>query len=296
MKVDLTKNNLIGYIFTIGAASLWGFGGCVAKFAFNSSIDPLLFVKIRLALSFSLLFIYLYFFNRKHILIDKSDISYFLILGVFGMSTMQLFYLMAIKYTNVSTAVFLQYTSPVLMALYLYFFERNPISIPKVIAILLSLTGGACFVTNMTETSLKFQGLLYGMLAALGMAFISVHGRKSLKKYSPLTLILYSSGFAAIFINIITPFDTTIFSLPKSTWFILIYFSIFSTLIPYFLYFKGVSIISPTNAGITACLEPFIASIVAFFWLKEGLTILQIIGGTLIVSGVITLQKFDKLS
>ncbi|WP_267894124.1 DMT family transporter [Thermodesulfobium acidiphilum] len=286
---------MIGYIFTIGAASLWGFGGCVAKFAFNKSIDPLLFVKIRLVMSFSILFIYLYFFNRKHILIDKSDILYFLILGIFGMSTMQLFYLMAIKYTNVSTAVFLQYTSPVLMALYLYFFEKNLISIPKVMAISLSLIGGACFAANMAETSLKFQGFFYGILAALGMAFISVYGRKSLKKYSPLTLILYSSGFAAIFINIITPFDITIFSLSKSTWLILVYFSIFSTLIPYFLYFKGVSIISPTNAGITACLEPFIASIVAFFWLKENLTTLQIIGGILIVSGVITLQKFDRL-
>jgi len=296
LKINLEKKNLIGYFLTIGAATLWGFGGCVAKFAFNSSIDPLLFVKIRLAMSFILLLIYLSVFNKKHIFIDKSDISYFLILGIFGMSTMQLFYLLAIKYTNVSTAVFLQYTSPVLMALYLYFFERYPISISKIIAIVLSLIGGACFVVNMTETSLKFQGFFFGILAALGMAFISVHGRKSLKKYSPLTLIFYSTGFAAVFINIITPFDTKIFNLTTLTWFILIYFSIFSTIIPYFLYFKGVSIITPTNAGITACLEPFIASIIAFFWLKEGLSVLQIIGGSLIVSGVVILQKFDKLT
>jgi len=295
LKINFLTNNLTGYLFTIGAASLWGFGGCVAKFAFNSSIDPLLFVKIRLAMSFILLFIYLSVFNKKHIFIEKTDIFYFSILGVFGMATMQLFYLFAIKYTNVSTAVFLQYTSPILMALYLYFFESSPISISKMLAIALSLIGGSCFVISMAETSLNFQGLFYGIFAALGMAFISVYGRKSLKRYSPLTLILYSTGFAAIFINIITPMNLTIFSLPTSTWLILLYFSIFSTLIPYFLYFKGVSIISPTNAGITACLEPFVASIVAFFWLREGLSILQIVGGLLIVSGVVILQKFDNL-
>ncbi len=295
MKINFVTNNLTGYLFTIGAASLWGFGGCVAKFAFNSAIDPLLFVKIRLAMSFILLFAYLSIFNKKHIFIAKTDILYFSILGIFGMATMQLFYLFAIKYTNVSTAVFLQYTSPILMALYLYFFESAPISVSKMLAIALSLIGGSCFVISMAETSLNFQGLFYGIFAALGMAFISVYGRKSLKSYSPLTLILYSTGFAAIFINIVTPMNLAIFSLPTSTWLILLYFSIFSTLIPYFLYFKGVSIISPTNAGITACLEPFIASIVAFFWLREGLSILQIVGGILIVSGVVILQKFDNL-
>ncbi len=90
-------------------------------------------------------------------------------------------------------------------------------------------------------------------------------GEKGLKKYNPWTLILYGFGFAAVFYSIlISPVKIISGGHSLKVWIAFIYIAIFSTLIPFGLYLKGIEHIRATRASITATWEPVLAGLHGF--------------------------------
>jgi drug/metabolite transporter (DMT)-like permease len=69
-----------------------------------------------------------------------------------------------------------------------------------------------------------------------------------------------------------------------------LYIAIFSTLIPFGLYFKGIERIRSTRASITATWEPVVAGLTAYFVLGEMLYPLQIAGGLGVITAIVLLQ------
>ena len=69
-----------------------------------------------------------------------------------------------------------------------------------------------------------------------------------------------------------------------------LYIAIFSTLIPFGLYFKGIERVRATRASITATWEPVVAGITAYFVLGEVLFPLQVLGGIGVIAAVVLLQ------
>jgi len=114
---------------------------------------------------------------------------------------------------------------------------------------------------------------------------------KGLKKYDPWTLILYGSGFGAIFYWIlISPVKIITDGHSFKVWLAFLYIAIFSNLIPYGFYFKGIERICATRASITATWEPVIAGFTAYFALGEVLYPLQVLGGIGVIAALILLQ------
>jgi DME family drug/metabolite transporter len=62
------------------------------------------------------------------------------------------------------------------------------------------------------------------------------------------------------------------------------------TLVPFFLFTWGVGRIRAERAAIAATLEPVIAAVVAWAWLGQHLSGLQVVGGALVVAAVVSLQ------
>ncbi|MGA7878093.1 MAG: DMT family transporter, partial [Desulfoferrobacter sp.] len=73
-------------------------------------------------------------------------------------------------------------------------------------------------------------------------------------------------------------------------WFWIIYIVVFGTVVPFGLYFEGISLIRSTRASITATLEPITAGVVAYLFLGETMQPLQLLGGLLVIASVIILQ------
>jgi drug/metabolite transporter (DMT)-like permease len=69
-----------------------------------------------------------------------------------------------------------------------------------------------------------------------------------------------------------------------------LYIAIFSTLIPFGLYFKGIERVRATRASITATWEPVMAGMTAYFILGEVLSPLQVVGGFGVIAAIVLLQ------
>ncbi|MEJ2097845.1 MAG: EamA family transporter [Deltaproteobacteria bacterium] len=288
-----TMNNQWGYLFAAAAALLWASSGTAAKFLFNSGMSPFQLVQLRITVSVVLLFGWMAFFRPKLLIISRSDIFYFAVLGIFGIAAVQFFYLFAISKINVAAAILLEYLAPVLIALYTAIFLREKLSGYVITAI-----GGAvagCYLVvgayNLDILALKGIGILSGLGSAAAFAWYTVHGEHGMRRYDPWTVLFYSSFFALIAWNILYP-PLKAFIQPYSlqNWLWIAYISILGTAVPFGLYYEGVNLIRSTRASITATLEPISAGLISYLFLHEVMSLVQIIGGILVIGSVILLQ------
>lgn len=284
------RKEVYGYIAVIAAASMWGVGGSAAKALMNQDITPFLLVKIRLTLSFLLMVVGLLCYDRRLLFIPRHEIGYFAILGTAGMALLQFFYFYTIDLTNVATAVFLQYLAPVFMAVYAVLFEKEKMGLKRSGAVGLATLGGLMIMLNTGTATINILGLASGLTAAAIMAFNTIYGRRGVRQYHPLTVVTYSFGFAALFWWLASPDAWTAGVINTGNWWLFMYIAVFSTVVPFLLYFTGMRFLSPTNVGVTACLEPVIAAGVAYLTLGEVMGWLQLIGGLLVVAAVVLLQ------
>jgi len=286
------SKEIYGYISVIAAASMWGIGGAVAKSLFNQDISPFMLVKIRLLLSFILLVVGLWIYNPRLLYIPRHEILYFAKLGVFGMAMVQFFYYLTISLTNVGTAVFLQYLSPVLIAMYTVIWEKVKLSWQQKVAVIVATLGGLLIMLDGGGgiQGLTIWGLASGLAAAGSMAFNTIYIKRAVREYHPITAVTYSCGFGALFCWLVMPYTGEVGATQPEQVLMFLYVVVFSTIIPFMLFFLGLRYLSATNVSVTSSLEPVIAAVTAYFALGETMGSLQMIGGVLVLVAVFMLQ------
>jgi drug/metabolite transporter (DMT)-like permease len=286
-------NEFQGYVYILIGATLWGISSVVAKSLFIIGLSPGELVQIRLTLAAIALLLILLLYDRNRIIISLKDIPYFLVLGFVGIAGVQFTYYYTISKIHVGPAVLIQYLSPIWVSLYAFIFQKEPLIKGKMTALLLAVLG--CYFTvggyRMDLLRLNRIGIVSGLISSLFFSFYALYGQKGLKKYDPWTLILYAFGFGAVFYWIlISPMKVLTQGYSFKIWMAFLYIAIFSTLIPFGLYFKGIERVRATRASITATWEPVVAGITAYFVLGEGLFPLQVLGGIGVIAAIVLLQ------
>ncbi len=289
----MSKNEIRGYLYILIGATLWGVSSVVAKSLFIIGLPPAELVQIRLTLATFTLFLILFFFDRRRMIISLNDLPYFMILGFVGVAGMQFTYYYTISKINVGPAILIQYLFPVWVTIYAFFFQKEPFHKGKVASLFLAVL--SCYLVaggyQIDLLRLNIIGIASGIVSSLFNAFYTLYGEKGLKKYHPWTLILYGFGFGAVFYWIlISPMKVIAEGYSFKIWMAFLYIAIFSTLIPFGLYFKGIERIRATRASITATWEPVVAGLTAYSILGELLHPLQVMGGIGVIAAVILLQ------
>jgi len=289
----MRESEIRGYIYILIGATLWGVSSVVAKSLFNIGLPPAELVQIRLTLATVTLLLVLLVFDRERIIISSKDLPYFLIFGFVGVAGVQFTYYYTISKIHVGPAVLIQYLAPVWVSLFAFLFQKEPLSKGKIVSLLLAVMG--CYLTvggyRIDLLRLNRIGIASGLFSSFFFAFYGLYGEKGLKKYDPWTLILYGFGFGAVFYWIlISPMKMITGGYSLKVWMAFLYIAIFSTLIPFGLYFKGIERIRATRASITATWEPVVAGFSAYIVLGEVLYPLQVLGGIGVIVAVVLLQ------
>ncbi|MBI5848009.1 MAG: EamA family transporter [Nitrospirae bacterium] len=282
----------LGYISVCCAALLWAASGNASKLLLQSEVTPFQLVQLRTTIAAALLLLFLLFRRRDLLKIARSDVLYFINLGIV-LAVMLFAYLYAISRIHVAAAVLLQYQAPALIALYSFFFLRIKLSVFTVVAIIGAIIG--CYLMvgayNLNILDMNKAGILSGLASAVALALYSVRSEYGMRSYSAWTVLFYALLVAAIVWNsIISPFAAFTAKYSASAWGWIGYVSLFGTVVPFGLYNEGVKRICSTHASITATLEPVMAGMLAFVFLGEVLTPLQIAGAGLVIASIVLLQ------
>ncbi len=289
----MKKNEVHGYLYILMGATLWGVSSVVAKALFNFGIPPSELILVRLSLATLLLLFTLLLFNRRRIVVSPQDLLYFLIFGGVAVTGMQFFYYYTISQIQVGPAILLQYLQPVWVSLFAFIFQKEPVSRLKILALFLAVAG--CYLVvggyQFDLFRLNRNGMVSGLIASFFFTFYALYGEKGLKKYDPWTLLLYGFGISSLcYMIFISPGKIIRDGHSLKVWIAFIYIAIFSTLIPFGCYFKGMERIRATRASIVSTWEPMVAGVAAYLALGEILQPLQMLGGLGVIGAVILLQ------
>jgi drug/metabolite transporter (DMT)-like permease len=289
----MKKTERSGYLYILIGATLWGVSSVVAKSLFVIGLPPAELVQIRLTLATLTLLLILLIFDRHRMIVSWKDLPYFFVLGFVGVAGVQFTYYYTISKIQVGPAVLIQYLSPVWIALYAFVFQKEPPTKTKITALFLALLG--CYFTvggyRLDLFKLNRIGIVSGLISSLFFSFYALYGEKGLKKYDPWTLILYGFGFGAVlYWLLISPMRMITEGYSFRIWVAFLYIAIFSTLIPFGLYLKGIERVRATRASITATWEPVVAGLTAYLVLGEVLSPLQVVGGFGVIAAIVLLQ------
>jgi len=280
-------------VYVILAALFWAVSGSSAKYLFNSGISPFQLVQIRLTIATACLVMWLLVRDRSLLKIDKSDIPYFILFGIFGIAAVQFTYLFAISRIHVAAAILLQYLAPSFIAIHAVLFFKDRLNRWTTLALIGSFTG--CYLVvgayNLDLLSMNLAGIISGVLSGVTFAWYSIHGEYGMRRYDPWTVIFYGLLFAALIWNILhPPLEGFFHAYRPAQWGWIVYIGIMGTLVPFGFYLEGVNLIRSTRASITATLEPITAGLLSYLFLNEIMTPLQVLGAVLVIASIILLK------
>ena len=275
-----------GRLLVFAATVLWGTTAALARFVFHRRQVPVLsVVELRLAIATIVLAAYLALRRPERLKIHARDAGYFLILGLFGVATVQGSYYRSIAVLGVGLAILIQYLAPVLIVLFDLLRGRR-IGGAMWLAVIAATAGTALVIGDVDPVARHARPLDWaiGFSSALSFAFYIVFSKRGLKRYAPETVLVYTFAIAGTLWAIVTPPWKIIGAhYGLDLWAMFLALGLFSTLVPFSLFYSGLRHLPAAEAGIVATLEPVVAVLAAAVFLGEWLRPLQWLGAALVL-------------
>ncbi len=278
-----------GYLLVLSAAAGWSTSGLFIRWtAAGSGLSALSLAFWRDLATFCLLLMALAVVRPQLLRVRRRDLPWLAALGAIGVGTFHVLWNLAILQIGYAVATVLLYFSPAFVTLMAWLIWREPLSRPKILAIVLALLG--CVLVagreELAGVELTAGGLILGLVAAMAYGSFSLFGRQVAPRYSPWTVLVYGFGFGAL---ALLPFQFgAAVALPDTvaawTWFGALV--VVATIAPFGAYLAGLGHLPVSVASILAASEVVFGSLIGYLVFGEALRALQIVGAMLVVSGV----------
>jgi len=281
------------------ACAFWGVSAVATQVVFETySFPPLGLVAIRMSLAG--LILYAVFRPAR----PKGRLAAFVMFSVVGLWLVQLAYFLTIDSSNAATATLLQFLALPIIAAYEILSSKARVTVAGVLAVVLATVGTAELVAGRSDASVALLitpvALIAGLLTAATTAYYILASKPLLKAYGSMTVTTWGLLFGSFLAIPAGSVPLSDYSIPAASGGIpellalVAFIVVFGTLLSFLLYFKGLEKITPTEAGITAAMEPIVAAAVSFFLLHVVLTPFQYLGGILIIGAVAIIALKDR--
>ena len=282
----------VGLLAAVGCAHLWAVSGVFGKIVMTGTLSPARLVFYRSVLSTAILLVVLLWRDRTLLRLNRRELPFFLAMGMLGLALTQFTYYAAIQALSVGMAILLQYLAPLWMLLFERFWLKIPLTRVRLTALTLALAG--CAMVSVETGATRHWGnvgVLLGLTAGVCFAFYTLMTRHALKSHRTLTVLFYSFLFSALFWSASPDSWQPLSQIePFKAWMIL-YVVVFGTIFPYLLFMHAMKHLSASHTGVISTLEPVVAAVIAWIFLHEKLTGLQLGGGLCVLLAIVILQK-----
>ncbi|MGW1809362.1 EamA family transporter [Streptomyces sp. NPDC002078] len=296
-----SRGNGVGLGLALASALAFGGSGVAAKPLIEAGLDPLHVVWLRVAGAAAVM---LPVAVRHRALLRRRP-ALLAGFGLLAVAGVQACYFAALSRIPVGVALLVEYLAPALVLGWVRFVQRRPVTRAAALGVVLAAGGLACVVE--VWSGLRFDAL--GLLLALGAACCQVgyfvladHGGDAGDKApDPLGVIAYGLLVGAFVLTVVArPWSMRWSVLTGSAdmdgiavpalallgWIVLI-----ATVVAYVSGVLSVRRLSPQVAGVVACLEAVIATVLAWVLLGEHLSAPQVAGGAVVLVGAFIAQS-----
>ncbi|MFG3662156.1 DMT family transporter [Streptomyces sp. NPDC047706] len=298
---SVSRGKGAGLALALGSAVAFGGSGVAAKPLIEAGLDPLHVVWLRVT-GAALVMLPLAVRHRALLRRRPALLAGFGLLAVAGV---QACYFAAISRIPVGVALLVEYLAPALVLGWVRFVQRRPVSRAAALGVVLAVGGLACVVEVWAGLGFDALGLLLALGAAccqVGYFVLSDQGSDSgTDAPDPLGVIAYGLLIGAAVLTVVArPWGmdwsvlrgaahmdgTAVPAAALLAWIVLI-----ATVVAYVTGVLSVRRLSPQVAGVVACLEAVIATVLAWVLLGEHLSAPQIVGGAVVLAGAFIAQS-----
>jgi drug/metabolite transporter (DMT)-like permease len=295
------RRHRLGYAMVLVAAALFALNGVVSKVILSGGeIDPKRLTELRSTGAFLGLAVVLLAFAPSRLRVSRAELPLLVFYGICGFALVQWSYFVAIERLPVGIALLLQFTAPVLVALWARFGRHEHVRRRVWAALALTLVGLTLVSQAWLGLTLDGVGVAAALLASVSLAIYFVVGERAVGRRDPLSLVCLAFLVAALFWAALQPWWSFPFGgLTASTsllgnlsdmslpvWLLVLWMVVPGTIVPFALSIAALQHLPATIVGVAATAEPPLAALVAYLWLDEGLAAAQVLGGLVVLLGI----------
>jgi drug/metabolite transporter (DMT)-like permease len=287
-------------LLLILSALMFASNGIASKLLLDGHITAWRLAQIRALSACAILAIYLWRKAPQTFRIKRSEILPLVAYGIIGIAMVQALYFVSISRMHVSIALLIEFTAPVWIVVYLRVVKRKHVPNQMWLALVLALTGLALIAQVWDGLTLDGIGVIAGFGASFALAFCFLCGESLTGIRDNKSIMMWGfffAGFAWCLVLPIWSFPIDVFTaqiplagtLEGNTtpgWVLILYVVLIGTIFPYLCVMAGLKNLKASTTSTFGLLEPIFAGIVAWIWFTEAWTVIQLIGGVVVIAGI----------
>jgi len=278
-------------LILFAAVSLWALNYSVVKFGITE-FEPLALPVFRFGVAGLVLLIILRL-REGTIGVDRADLARLAVAGFLGVTLSQVSFVYALKFTTASDNALLGATAPIVTAVLatLVGLERSGrrhwtaavFGLAGVVLIVVGSPGAVLFGSGLLGDALAFGNVLVSSASAIVVVPL-------LTRYSVYRVLTYEMLLGTVILLPIALPSLVLQDFSRVStegWAALGYMILATGIITNLLYFTAMGRIGASRAAIYQYLQAFLGVLFAILLLGEGVGIVQLIGGAIVVASVI---------
>jgi drug/metabolite transporter (DMT)-like permease len=284
----------LGYAMAVAAAGLFAINGTVSKVILTSAdMTSLRLTELRTTGAFVGLAAFIALTSPARLRIRRNEIGLLVFYGVVGFALVTWLYFVAIERLPIGIGLLLEFTAPVLVALWARVMWHEQVRRRVWAALALALAGLTLVAEVWQDARLDTVGVAAGLLASGALAIYFLTGEHATGRRDALSLTCISLGVAAAFWAVVQPwwgfpFDElwetvslqgALESMTAPVWLLSLWMIVLGTIVPFALSLGALHHLPATRV-----------SIVAWVWLEETLSAAQLTGGAVVLTGIVLAQ------
>ena len=290
----MSRNLVLAIILLIASSFFWSGNFFSGKLAFLSDLTPFKLSFFRWILALLILLPFTYAQIIKDLEYYKKNILLMTIISILGVTIFNSFTYISLQTTLVINSTLMASVAPVMMIGFSWLIFRTKTTTLQFTGIILSLLGAFAIILKGNLNNLYnlyfTAGDLWMLGAVVSWCLYSVLLKKIDSKTSQLANLEVMIIIGVIFIipfYIMESFNSTYLPSTGLDLAIIGYVAVFASIVAFFSWNKGVSIIGPNRASLFLHLIPVFSAIWAVSFLNEKFAFFHVIGVLFILSGII---------
>lgn len=296
----------LGLGIALLSAAMFGTSGAVGKSLLLEGWTPGAAVTLRIGLGASILAVpaVLAMRGRWHLL--RRPIAW-LHAGLFGLVAVagcQLFYFLAVERLSVGVALMLEYLGPILVVGWLWARHGQRPRPLTVAGIVLAVVGLLLVLDVLGEVQLSASGVMWGLLAAVGLAVFFVVGADDASGLPPIafsalgmtigTVALVLAGLVGLVPMRMSTGDVVLAGTTAPWWVPVLWLGLVAAALAYVTGIMAARALGAKVSSFVGLAEVLFAVLAAWLLLGELPAPIQLLGGALIVAGVAAVKADER--
>ena len=294
-----TEGKRVGILYGILGVVLFSTKAVLVKLAYQYDIDTLelLLFRMLFSLPFYLSILFLTY-KKGQSKVTSKDVLWIFLFGFLGYYLASYFDFLGLNYIKAGLERIILFVYPTIVVVLGYLFFKEKLT--RIQAIAIGITYIGVLITFWSEVDFTGSRTLWGgflvLLSAITYASYLVGSGWLIPKYGVLRFTCYAMivSTLCVLVHYSVKGDWQLWSFPFIIYVYGILMAIVSTLIPSFLVSESIKRLGASNFSILGSLGPVSTILLAYVFLGERLSYLQLLGMLVVIGGVTYLSMSGR--